>query len=226
MGDEWMHLNFASAYAQKQDSSVWYEREVNMPALLSLLPQKKSTILDFGCGPGDYTTELIQSGNIVIGTDISAAMIEIANTRHKSVTFVTWDGTSPYPRTEKFDCVFSKLALMFVPDLEAVARRFREILVPEGTIIFSVPHPFRTAKKNGGEYFIVRYYDEEVGDSGLKTQMVHRSLEDYIRPFIKSGFVVDSIIEPRISDALAAQHAVSDEYMHSPRRLIVRLAAR
>ncbi len=50
--------------------------------MVKLLEKNKvKTILDVGCGTGDYAIELAQRGYTVVGTDRSSAMIDEANRR-------------------------------------------------------------------------------------------------------------------------------------------------
>lgn len=61
----------------------WDDRlKKEIPDLVKLLEQHKvKTVLDVGCGTGDYAIELAQRGYNVVGTDRSSAMIDEANRR-------------------------------------------------------------------------------------------------------------------------------------------------
>jgi len=61
----------------------WEDRlKKEIPDLIKLLEKHKvKTILDVGCGTGDYSIELVKRGYIVVGTDRSRPMIDEANRR-------------------------------------------------------------------------------------------------------------------------------------------------
>lgn len=221
MENVWTNPALVEAYAQKNDPKDWYEREVNMPAMMSLLPKERAKLLDHGCGTGDFTAEL-GALHEVEGTDISPRMIELARAAHPNITFTVWDGMSQYPDARIFDVVVSKLVLMFLEDLNAFAERSRELLVPDGSLVFSVAHPMSTSRKVT-DYFAETPYDAEIGDSGIRTVMIHRTLETYLRPFIEHGFVLTALTEPRITSEQSKKYNVSADELIVPKRLIARL---
>lgn len=61
----------------------WEDRlRREMPDLIKLLEKHNvKTILDVGCGTGDYSIELVKRGYTVVGTDRSRAMIDETNRR-------------------------------------------------------------------------------------------------------------------------------------------------
>jgi ubiquinone/menaquinone biosynthesis C-methylase UbiE/DNA-binding transcriptional ArsR family regulator len=52
--------------------------------ILSYIPNKSSTILDLGCGPGVLLSDLSKHSNHVIGIDMSKSMLQAAKDRNKS----------------------------------------------------------------------------------------------------------------------------------------------
>lgn len=221
MNDEWSNPTLAKEYAEKLDHIDWYEHQVNMPSLTSLIPKGANSILDFGSGPGQFTAMLAANYKIE-GADASAAMIEIASQAYPTISFSQWDGQSPYPTDQKFAAVFSKLTVHFVKDLAVFAQCVHELLEDGGSIVISVPHPIRTIPKVGGKYQQAGTYDGAIGKYGLHVKMIHRSLEDYIRPFIEHGFTLTGLLEPKISKEQAIRYQVPKEDTHIPKRLNLR----
>jgi len=221
MNDEWNNPALAKEYAEKLDQIDWYEHEVNMPSLLSLLPESAKSVLDFGSGPGQFTAKLATTYKVA-GTDTSNAMIDIASKAYPHIAFQQWEGQSPYPINEKFDVVFSKLTIHFVEDLAKFAHYLHKILADNGSLVFSVPHPIRTIPKVDGKYSVVDTYEGAIGKYGLHVQMIHRSLEDYVKPFLESGFILTGLLEPAITNEQAIQHQLPKEDLYAPKRLNLR----
>lgn len=220
--DTWLDPAFTDAYANKADPKDWYEREVNTPALLSLLPIERARVLDFGCGTGDLAAALSERYDVE-GCDVSPRMIELAQNAHPDIMFRVWDGISPYPEEAAlFDAVSAKLVLMFVNDLALLAERVSAILRPGGSFVFSVAHPVSTVRKTGGNYFDTVQYPSEIGASGIRTTMIHRSFEEYIRPFVEKSFVMTGIREPRITAEQAGKYGGEANDTLIPKRLILR----
>ena len=224
---EWSDPNLADTYAGKAaDPAVnWFEYEVNVPAMLAIMPSGAQHVLDFGCGAGDVTTMLADRYPKVEGCDPSAAMLEHARHDFPGLTFFTWDATQPLPDKQGYyDAVFSKLALHFVPDLRPVASNLFGVLGEGGSLVFSVPHPFSTVKKTpDANYWQQASYQTPIGSYGVQVTMIHRSLEEYIAPFTEAGFVLTTCHEPRIPADIAHQNNAAASELAAPKRLNIRL---
>lgn len=221
MNDEWNNPVLAKEYADKLDQIDWYEHDVNMPSLLSLVPHDAKRVLDFGSGPGQFTAKLAQMYEAV-GADSSNAMIEISKHAYPSIEFRQWDGQSPCPFDAEFNVIFSKLTIHFIEDLAKFANYASQALAKSGVIIFSVPHPIRTIPKVDGKYAVTGFYDGAIGKYGLHVQMIHRSFEDYIKPFLENGYALTGLLEPRITEEQMAQHEAPEEDLYVPKRLNLR----
>ncbi len=146
--NEWFDQNTITEYSKKAVDRVWgwYEYEVNFPDLIRLLPTKRESLLDFGCGPGEFTSLLTQEADQVTGADV-APMIAVAKDKYPEVRFIAWDGGDPVSdELEKYDVVFAKLSLQFVEDLESVVRQFYKITETNGHLVVSVPNPDKISK--------------------------------------------------------------------------------
>src|SRR3954464_14771629 len=78
-----------------------------------LEPKEGEKILDLGCGTGELTAKIAESGAQVTGIDSSASMIASAKQHFPNVKFAVADATS-FTLTEKFDAVFSNATLHWV----------------------------------------------------------------------------------------------------------------
>lgn len=97
-------------------------------------------VLDIGCGSGGVTLHLARRHGAarVVGFDVEAPVIDYARRRAATqglgdrVSFVHGaPGPFPFP-DESFDLVFSKDALLHVPDKDALLREIFRILRPGG----------------------------------------------------------------------------------------------
>ena len=221
MPDEWNNPQLAQEYSDKLDQVDWYEYELNMPSWFSLIPEDTQHVLDFGSGPGQFTAKLSASYK-VDGADASQAMIDIANKSFPDIKFFMWDGQSPYPEKHRYDTIFSKLTLHFLSDLHAFARYAQDALTDDGCIVVSLIHPLRTIGKVSNQYASVKTYDGAIGKYNLHVTMIHRSLEEYIRPFLDNDYVLTGILEPVATKEQVAAHELPAEDMFIPKRLNLR----
>lgn len=120
----------ASAY-EGQHSFVW---KFGADLLPLLDPQPRETILDLGCGTGQLTAKIAESGAEVVGVDNSPDMIAQARINYPSIKFVLQDA-SRFLLDARFDAIFSNAALHWVKDAEGVVRSIAKHLRPGGRFV-------------------------------------------------------------------------------------------
>ncbi|MGB6876276.1 MAG: class I SAM-dependent methyltransferase [Candidatus Acidiferrales bacterium] len=107
--------------------SFVYEGGRDVLALLA--PQPGEHVLDLGCGTGQLTQAIAESGANVTGLDTSAAMIDAARRAYPKLSFVQSDATN-FTFPKPFDAVFSNAAMHWMNPAEravqCVARSLRE----------------------------------------------------------------------------------------------------
>ncbi len=216
----WKVTKFAREYAQNSSDTNknWYEHEVNFPSLLGMVPASARRVLDYVCGPGDFTCKLAEKYPTVDGCDYSDAMINLARSRYPDCAFFVWEDPHTVPDVGPYDVIFSKMTLQFVDDLFALAHTMSALLVNEGMVVFSVPHPFVSLTKVK-DYWSVIPYEQLTGTYGMSTTMIHRSVGDYIVPFIHNGYTLVDIVEPHITHQQVVEHNESEVKAANPRRL-------
>lgn len=103
--------------------------------ILSYLhPKPGENILDLGCGTGDLTEEIFQTGARVIGVDNSIEMIRTAKTKFPQIEFIQADArTMNFDR--RFDAIFSNAALHWIKEKEMVIRQMHLLLKENGRIV-------------------------------------------------------------------------------------------
>lgn len=220
----WQNTDFAQQYAVDAGDPYrgWYEHEVNGPSVMSLIPSEAVKILDFGCGPGDFTA-LLAGQYDVDGCDNSVAMLDIARKNHPDIRFFAWDFHQPLSSGEpNYDVVVSKLAVQFIKDLDGFATAISKNLGQSGNLIISVPHPAQTVKQVPN-YWEDHEYRQQIGKYGIYDIMVHRSLERYITILAQSGFVLTGLSEPTVTDEQLRKHDARRDDFLMPKRLNLRL---
>ena len=119
---------------QSGHSFVWgYGRE-----LLTLLsPKPGERILDIGCGTGQLTSEIAQSGAQVVGIDSSPEMIAAAQRNCPNLRFDVAH-IEALDSSNEFDAVFSNAALHWVRDQQRAIGNIAHALKPGGRFVFEM----------------------------------------------------------------------------------------
>lgn len=197
--------------SRKKGSGRLYNEYTEMPGTFSLLPKNLSNkiILDAGCGSGIYATILAKKKAKVVGVDISAKMIEIANKetpKNLGVQYKVGDiSTLPFPKA-KFDVVVCSYVIENVKEITKVFSEFNRVLKKNGVCVFSVSHPLRAqglpVKVNGTMGRVIsNYFEGGMRQSdfghGMVVPKYKRTLEQYIKSIKKSGFVLEDLAEPK-----------------------------
>lgn len=103
--------------------------------LLALLaPKAGERILDLGCGTGQLTAAVAQSGATVIGLDISPEMLAQARSNYPAIEFIQGDAAN-FTLREPVDAILSNAALHWVRDAEGVAASIARALKPGGRFV-------------------------------------------------------------------------------------------
>ena len=128
------------------------------PAVLDLLGDLTDrVVLDAGCGPGLYVTELLARGAHVIAIDASANMIDLAR-RHSTgqITLRQHDLTKPlyWLASDSVDICVLALVIHYIDDRITLLRELRRVLRPGGHLIISTSHPTADWLTTEGSYSI------------------------------------------------------------------------
>jgi trans-aconitate methyltransferase len=208
----WNDQSIVDNYSDSADntSKSWYEEDVNVPSILTMLPSQRVRVLDFGCGPGNFTARLAERFDMV-GADASEPMIRKAQQKYPDITFLQWDALTELPAgQEPFEAIVSKLTLEFVEDLSGVAEHLFSALKPGGLVVLSVQHPLLAIAMHPEDtipYWGSPKFEVQIGTIGTTVTKIHRNLDDYTEPFLRKGFSLVKITEPQIPADIAAAHA-------------------
>ena len=95
--------------------------------------------LEYGCGTGLVGLRLLPHVGHLLETDLSPGMLAVLSEKAaaaglKSISTQVLDLTSNPPPPQRFDMIFSSMALHHIPDVAALVRAFHAMLVPGGWI--------------------------------------------------------------------------------------------
>lgn len=200
----------------------WYDTEFQpkplesetWEVLLRLLGDGSGSLLDVGCGTGDYALGLAERGWDVAGVDLSEDMVRRAQT--KGVAAVLADATSLPFEDASFDAAISVFTHSDVDDFPAVLREVARVIRPGAPFVYVGLHPcfvgphsrfvegLGVPELHPGWYRPRRRYNEAPGISptGLRARVgaTHLPLAEFLRSFLDAGFRLEHVEEPGSRD--------------------------
>ena len=96
------------------------------------------TLLDFGCGTGDFLKVAKQNHWKVFGVEPNDAARQIANSKSNGLVFAPDQFMKI--ENERFDVITLWHVLEHIPDLNAQLRVFKKLLKTDGVLIIAVPN--------------------------------------------------------------------------------------
>lgn len=214
------------SYVDTKPFNAYYER----PGTLALLPEVKGKrVLDAGCAAGWYTAWLLDHGAQVTAVDLSPNMVERTHRRVGELARILQaDLNLPLDdlADASFDVVLSSLTLHYLKDWTEVLSEFRRILVPGGTLVFSVHHPFMdfTVFKREN-YFLTELLEDEWNTTSgpVKIHFYRRPLSRIVTAVLEAGFLLEKLSEPMPTEEFrAAQPEVYQRLTKRPQFLFLR----
>jgi SAM-dependent methyltransferase len=179
-------------------------------------------ILDLGCGEGGYSRELTRRGAIVTAVDCGEKVIEYcilkAEEEKLRITHYMRNSSDLYDIDDNtFDIVLSSMMLMDCEDFEGTIKEITRVLKPSGKLFASVCHPCfhlsggigRQHINGDKEVVVSNYYYPTEWEAPLPSGNVsviwrHRTIQDYVKMFIKCGLTITDLNEPIPTDEQAA----------------------
>lgn len=128
--NQWDAALYEKLY-EDENSLIW---QYGAEAIKLLSPQLGERILDLGCGTGQLSWKIAESGAEVIGIDNSPTMIEQARKTYSDLRFEVADGIN-FHLCSSFDAVFSNAALHWIKEPERVIMNIWEALKPGGRFV-------------------------------------------------------------------------------------------
>lgn len=217
--------NFFENYKTMRETNVNANSLIEIPAMKSLLPNlTNKKVLDLGCGMGEMCKYYISQGaSYVYGIDLSQNMIDYAvnHNNHPNITYNVMALEHISGITEKFDVVISSLTFHYIADYNKLINDIKNLLTPNGVLVFSMEHPLTTATQlpkdnsvskyveiNNERYYMLNGYNNPgkrvkawYEDDVIK---YHRNFETIINGLTENGFVIQKILEPTASSEAIA----------------------
>jgi 2-polyprenyl-3-methyl-5-hydroxy-6-metoxy-1,4-benzoquinol methylase len=154
--------------------------------LLHLLQPQKGSLLDMGCGTGDFLQIAQQAGWLATGIEPNEKAKQAAVS--KGVTFVS--GTAAVS-DHSFDAITLWHVLEHLPNLELQIKELKRILKPNGTILIAVPN-FKS--------YDAAYYKQYWAAYDVPRHLWHFSRTSMQRLFEKQGLTVAEV-RPMVFDS-------------------------
>jgi trans-aconitate methyltransferase len=168
-------------YTAKHSFVYEYGREL----LALLAPQRGERILDLGCGSGQLTQAIAESGTNVVGLDNSASMIDTARRAYPNMSFVLADAKD-FSFGEPFDGVFSNASLHWVRPPEKAIECVVRCLRSGGRFVAEFG-----GKGNVGRIFgAAEAAAEELTGHGIESVLYFPSIAEYSKILESCGLEV------------------------------------
>ena len=96
------------------------------------------SVLDIGCGAGNSTKKISETGANVIGIDFSEKMINEAKSAHSGIIFKQSDAENIPLKDNSIDVVIANFIVHHLPEPNKVFKEINRVLKPNGKFAFAV----------------------------------------------------------------------------------------
>jgi SAM-dependent methyltransferase len=196
--------------ARSPGQDPWHE-QVNLPAMLGLLPPPGGPVLDLGCGEGRVSRVLAARGyQAVVGLDAAWPLVRLAASHELRQPFVAGNaGALPFG-DQSFDLVLAYMSLHDIDCMPEAVSEAGRVLRPGGRLCLAIVHPISSAglfteRAADAPFQITRSYLEsrpsdwvlDRGGHQLVFHSEHRPIEAYSRAVEAAGLLIEAIREVR-----------------------------
>jgi SAM-dependent methyltransferase len=197
-------------------------------------------VLDLGCGEGQVSRRLTQSGiPVVVGIDPTWNQIRVAKQRGGSFAQAT-SSSLPFS-SQSFDAIIACLVFEHVRELDASISEIARVLKIGGCFCFFLNHPLLQTPDSGwiddqfveppeqywriGPYLTEEERVEEV-EKGIFIPFIHRPLSRYLNVLAEHGLYLEHMEEPSPPAGFLSRAPEYFEAATIPRLLYLRLVRR
>lgn len=115
---------------------------------------KETTILDIGCGTGNYTNIIEKITNAkVYGLDASEGMLEKAKIKNSNITFVLGDACSLPFEENYFSLIYMTDVIHHIPDIDKMHSEISRVLKKNGKLCIITQSHRQIDKRYMSEFF-------------------------------------------------------------------------
>lgn len=99
------------------------------------------SVLDLGCGAGEFSAELLRAGVMPIAVDVAREALRRAQERVAGAELRLWRDAEPLPLDDaSVDAVWAGEVIEHVTDVAPWLSEVRRVLRPGGTLLLTTPH--------------------------------------------------------------------------------------
>jgi 2-polyprenyl-3-methyl-5-hydroxy-6-metoxy-1,4-benzoquinol methylase len=103
--------------------------------------QPGATVLDLGCGAGEFSAALAQAGATVIAVDVAREALRRAGERGPGLDLRLWSAGESLPLEDcSVDMVWAGEVIEHVADVAPWLWEVRRVLRPQGALLLTTPH--------------------------------------------------------------------------------------
>lgn len=224
------------------DASVedgdYFHRAFIFPNIEKLLELKGGElILDAGCGNGALSRYLTKRGAEVFGVDFSSSLIQQAEQRSQGIMYEAMDLTDVIElqrlaQSMTFDRIVCSMVLHDMSNITPFFQSLGSLLKPEGSFIFSIPHPCFNSPSVSFEpegcLTVKDYIHSKTSKMRSKPSqpieqvVFHRPMREYFNLLISQGMVMTGFEEPCVDPKILPEKSLWAQRSEIPPALISR----
>ena len=202
---------------------------LDAPMLEAIGDVNGKKVIDLGCGEGRFCRMLAKKGAVITGVDSCQQFIHSADNKRVADEEYILGDIEDLNQFEDgfFDLVISYVVLVDLFDFEQSIKEAYNVLKPGGRFIVCKLQSMNTAanswfrdENNKKLHFkLDNYFDEgprEMPFFGSFVTNFHRMLSSYINCFLKTGFILEGIEEPKPTAEQLAKFPDLDDNMRLP----------
>jgi ubiquinone/menaquinone biosynthesis C-methylase UbiE len=170
-----------AAYQVQREYATVMGEERNLlqaDALQQRIPLDSVTVLDLGCGAGDWSARIAElyPWMRVTGVDVGSEFVAKARERHASdrVVFELADFAALPFASGSFDCVYADNTLEHAFDVQKTLAEVRRVLSPSGTLVAAIPSDGRNPRR------VVDNHTWKTVPSDVQARMLDAGFEDIV----------------------------------------------
>lgn len=203
----------AEQYAQSQrragENEFSWNHDLVIPNLLRVVGDVTGRmVLDAGCGEGIVARYLADQGATVTGIDISAPLIQLAQAQEQTqrITYGVHDLSHPLPQyAQTFDLVVSNLVLNDVANYQGFTATLGAVTKVGGRLILSLTNPYSAVMREKAYSYFDASAAVPYAWGGGQVYHFHRTMQAYISAFRTAGFLLNSLTDVQMTEAMVAQ---------------------